>query len=160
MNGSGNKGFTLLELLIVVLVIVLVLAVTYPSLSRGSSSVHLRTTGRDVLNIFRYAREKAVTEQVGMRVTADREKQRIVVSDDLGDGGRFYLMPRDVKMEGLTLGGKEIADASMVIRFLPNGSSDRGEVHLKSEAGSHLRIICDPLAGGARIETGQGESFP
>ncbi len=160
MNRSGEKGFTLLELLIVVLVVVLVLAVTYPSLSRGSSSVRLRTTGRDVLNIFRYARERAVTEQVGMRVTVDREKQRLVVSDELGDGGRFYLLPQDVRMESLALGGKEIVAPSLVIRFLPNGSSDRGEVLLKSESGSRLRIICDPLAGGARIETGQGESYP
>ena len=106
MNRARDKGFTLLELLIVVLVLVLVLAVSYPSLSRGSASVHLRTTGRDVLNIFRYAREKAVTEQVGMRVTADREKQRLVVADDLGDGGRFYLMPKDVKIERLVWGAK------------------------------------------------------
>ena len=70
--------------------------------------IHLRTTGRDVLNIFRYAREKAVTEQVGMRVTVDREKQRMVVSDDLGDGGRSYLMPKDVKISRLVLGGKEV----------------------------------------------------
>ena len=160
MNRATDQGFTLLELLIVVLVVVLVLAVSYPSLSRGSASLHLRTTGRDVLNIFRYAREKAVTEQVGMRVTADREKQRMVVSDDLGDGGRSYLMPKDVKIERIVLGGKEVAEASMVIRFLPNGSSDSGEVLLKSEAGSFLRIISDPLTGGARIESGQGENLP
>ena len=85
MNRATDQGFTLLELLIVVLVVVLVLAVSYPSLSRGSASLHLRTTGRDVLNIFRYAREKAVTEQIGMRVTADREKQRMVV---VGRSGR------------------------------------------------------------------------
>ena len=95
-----------------------------------------------------------------MRVTVDREKQRLVVADDLGDGGRFYLMPKDVKINRLALGGKEITDASMVIRFLPNGSSDRGEVILRSEAGSFLRIISDPLTGGARIESGQGESLP
>ena len=59
MNRTTDPGFTLLELLIVVLVVGLVLAVSYPSLSRGSAVVHLRTTSRDVLNIFRYAREKA-----------------------------------------------------------------------------------------------------
>ena len=48
----------------------------------------------------------------------------------------------------------------MVIRFLPNGSSDSGEVLLKSEAGSFLRIISDPITGGARIESGQGDNLP
>jgi prepilin-type N-terminal cleavage/methylation domain-containing protein len=160
MNRASNQGFTFLELLIVILVIALVLTVSYPSLSKGSASMHLRTTGRDVLNIFRYAREKAVTEQVGMRITADREKQRLVVTDDFGDGPPSYLMPRDVKIVRIVLGGKEIAEGSMAIRFLPNGSSDGAEVLLKSDAGSFLRIISDPLAGGARMESGEGENLP
>jgi len=160
MNRETDQGFTLLELLIVILVVVLVLAVSFPALSRSSAALHLRTTSRDVLNIFRYAREKAVTEQVGMRITADREKQRMVVSDDLENGGRSYLMPKDVKISRLVLGGKEVTEASMVIRFLPNGGSDSGEVLLKSEAGSFLRVISDPLTGGARIESGQGDNLP
>ncbi|HTY60726.1 MAG TPA: prepilin-type N-terminal cleavage/methylation domain-containing protein [Acidobacteriota bacterium] len=160
MNHRTNQGFTLLELLIVILVMALVLTVSYPSLSKGSASMHLRTTGRDVLNIFRYAREKAVTEQVGMRVTADRESQRLVVADDLGDGGRFYLMPKDVKIERLALGGKEVNEASMVVRFLPNGGSDSAVIILRSATGSFLRIISDPLAGGARIDSGEKENLP
>ncbi len=160
MKRPGNGGFTLLELLVVVLIAATVLAVTYPALSRGSSSVHLRATGRDVLNIFRYARERAVTEQVGMRVTADRERQRLVVADDLGDGGRFYLLPQDVRIHRLVLGGRETAEESAVIRFLPNGSSDTAEVLLRSDSGSFLRVISDPLAGGARIEQGPGDHLP
>lgn len=160
MKSSKDRGFTLLELLVVVLVIVLVLAVTIPSMSRSSASVSLRTTSRDVLNIFRYAREKAVTEQVGMKVTADRENQRLIVADDFGIGPPAYLMPTDVKIERIVLGGKNITDGPVVLRFLPNGSSDLGEVVLKSKAGSFLRIISDPLAGGARIEKGEGENLP
>jgi prepilin-type N-terminal cleavage/methylation domain-containing protein len=159
MNRSGDQGFTLLELLIVVLVIALVLAVSYPSLSRGSASIHLRATGRDVLNTFRYAREKAVTEQTGMKVTVDREKQRLLLTDDLGDGGRTYAMPADVKIHRVALGNAEIVNGPVIVRFLPNGSSDSAEVLLKSDAGSFLRIISDPITGGARIESGSGENF-
>jgi general secretion pathway protein H len=155
---SQESGFTLLELLMVVLVIALALAVSYPSISRGSTALHLRATGRDVLNTLRYAREKAVTEQTGMKVTVDRQKQELVLSDDLGDGGRKYLPPNDVKIQRVALAGNEIVDGPMVIRFLPNGSSDRAEILLKSTAGSFLRIISDPITGGARIESGSGEN--
>ena len=71
MKTGREAGFTLLELLIIVVVMALVLAVTYPSLSRGSTALHLRSSGRDILNIFRYAREKAVTEQTGMKVRVE-----------------------------------------------------------------------------------------
>jgi len=158
MNYSRDKGFTLLELLIVVLVIALVLAVSYPSLSRGSTALHLRATARDVLNTFRYAREKAVTEQTGMVVTVDREKQELILSDSLGDGSRSYILSQDVKIQRMALAGTEVLESSMIIRFLPNGSSDSAEVLLRSDTGSQLRIITDPITGGARILAGQGEN--
>lgn len=159
MKSSGDQGFTLLELLIVVLVMALALAVSYPSLSRGSASIHLRATGRDVLNTFRYAREKAVTEQIGMKVTVDREKQRLILTNDLGDGTRTYAMPGDVKIHRIALGSSEITNGPVIVRFLPNGSSDSAEVLLKSDAGSFLRVISDPITGGAHIESGSGENF-
>jgi len=160
MNLSKDRGFTLLELLVVVLVVALVLAVSYPSLSRGSQSLHLRATGRDILNSFRYAREKAVTEQTGMMVTLDREKQELVLSDLLGDGMRSYTLPREVKIQRMALAGAEVVRGPLVVRFLPNGGADSAEVLLQSESGAMLRIVSDPISGGARIESGTGGSTP
>jgi prepilin-type N-terminal cleavage/methylation domain-containing protein len=159
MKRTGNNGFTLLELLIVVLVLALVLAVAYPSLSRGSDSIRLRATGRDVLNTLRYAREKAVTEQVGMKVTMERTKQTLVLTNDLGDGTRTYNMPDSVKIQRIVLGGNEVQEGPVSVRFLPNGSSDQVEVLLVSKNSSFLRIISDPITGGARIELGAGENI-
>jgi prepilin-type N-terminal cleavage/methylation domain-containing protein len=158
MRESRNRGFTLLELMMVMLVIALVLAVSYPSLSRGSTALHLRATGRDILNTFRYAREKAVTEQTGMQIAVDRQKQELVLSNNLGDDARRYVPPEDVRIERITLAGDEVADGPMVVRFLPNGGSDHAEILLKSKTGSFLRIITDPMTGGARIESGAGEN--
>jgi prepilin-type N-terminal cleavage/methylation domain-containing protein len=160
MNSSRDQGFTLLELMIVVLVVALVLAVSYPSMLRGSTALHLRATGRDVLNTFRIAREKAVTEQIRMMVTVDPATQKLVLSDDLGDNARTYLLPRDVKIRRITRAGAEILQGPLVVRFLPNGSSDNAEITLESDAGAFLRIISDPITGGARIESGQGRNLP
>jgi general secretion pathway protein H len=158
MNRSRNQGFTLLELLIVVLLLSVVLAVSYPSISRGSTTLRLRATGRDIFNTFRYAREKAVTEQIGMMVSVDKEKQTLVMSDDLGEGSRTYSLPDDVKILHIALGGTEILEGPLVVRFLPNGSSDSAEVLLRSNKDSYLRIITDPITGGARIESNRGEN--
>jgi prepilin-type N-terminal cleavage/methylation domain-containing protein len=153
---SRDRGFTLLELLLVIIIITLVLALAYPSLSRGSAALHLRATGRDILNTFRYAREKAITEQCGMRVTVDREKQQLTLTDDFGEGDRTYSLPKDVRIEHIALTGNETTENSMTVRFLPNGSCDSGELLLKAEKGSWLKVITDPITGGARIEYGSG----
>ena len=150
----------MLELVIVVLIIALVMTVSYPSLSRGAASIHLRATSRDVLNAFRYAREKAVTEQIGMKITVDRENQKLILTDFLGDGSRSYILPQDVKIERMALAGNEVTDGAMSVRFLPNGSAESAEIILKSKYGSVLRIMSDPITGGARIETGSGEDTP
>ncbi len=158
MKQSWDQGFSLLELMIVVLVMALVLGVTYPSLSRGSSAIHLRATARDILSTFRYAREKAVTEQTAMLVTVSREKQELVLSDDFGGGSRKYALPPDVQIEKLMLAETEVTEGPVIIRFLPNGSAENAQLLLKSNKGSYLRIITDPITGGARVEPGAGEN--
>jgi prepilin-type N-terminal cleavage/methylation domain-containing protein len=156
MNGS-QKGFTLLEIIVVLLVISLVIAISYPSLSRGTTSLSLRTTGRDILNTFRYARQKAVTEQTGMRVTVDQENQTLRLTDDFGEGNRQYFLPDNVRIQRVVLGGGRTVDGVATVRFLPNGSSESVEILLESKNGAYLRVISDPITGGACIRSGPGE---
>ncbi len=150
------EGFTLLELVLVVLVMGLAVAISYPSLSRGSATLRLRAAGRDVLNVLRYAREKAITEQVELRIVAEREARQVVLTDELGEGGKSYALPSDVRIERLLLGSEEVREGPIVIRFLPNGSSTPATIVLKSNAGGTLRIITEPITGGARIMQGEG----
>jgi hypothetical protein len=55
--------------------------------------------------------------------------------------------------------GAEITESPMLVRFIPNGSSDEAEVLLKSDTGSYFRVITDPITGGARVEQGSGENL-
>jgi prepilin-type N-terminal cleavage/methylation domain-containing protein len=155
-----NRGFSLLELVIVLVLMGLVLALSYPSLSRGTVTLHLRGTGRDVLNCLRYAREKAITQQTAVLVTVDREAQTVVLTDDLGEGARSLSLPDDVRIQRVLLSGEEILDGPLVVRFRPNGSAPNAEIALQSKLGGVLRIVTDPITGGARILTAPGGSRP
>ncbi len=155
-----QEGFTLLELVVAVLLIALAVAVSYPSLTRGSAALQLRANGRDVLNILRYAREKAITEQKEMQVTCDPTTHRIVMSDVAGEDARARDLPEGVKLTRLVLAGEEIREGPLVIRFLPNGSSQNAELTLTSKTGASLRIVTDPVTGGARVVSGSGEHVP
>ena len=157
MKSGGNGGFTLLELILVVLVISLALGVSIPSLSRGTASVQLKTSARDVLNTMRYARERAITEQMVFLVAADAESGRLLLTDEVGDGGRNYELPKEVRIEGFSLGGEQVREGPLVLRFLPNGSTAAAEILLRSRTGAALRVVTDPMTGGARILQGEGE---
>jgi prepilin-type N-terminal cleavage/methylation domain-containing protein len=151
LRSDAERGFSLLELIMVIVMIALVLAVTYPSLSKGNATLHLRTAGREVINTMRYAREKAITEQAEMRIVADRENQNLAMTDGYGDGARYYALPHDVKIGRIALRGQEIMEGPLVIRFLPNGSAEPAELLLASDRGGVLRIVTDPVTGSARV---------
>lgn len=153
---ARSEGFTLLELVIVILVIVLAVGISYPALTHGSAIFQLRAAGRDVLNTFRYAREKAITEQRRLMVVVDPETQKVVLSDEFGDGARTLAMPHHVRIERVVLEEHELMQGPLVVHFLPNGSSENAEIVLRSDSGAVLHIVTDPITGGARIFTGQG----
>jgi general secretion pathway protein H len=159
-RSSGNNGFSLLELVMVLLVIGLAAALSYPSLMRGTAAFHLRATGRNVLNHLRYAREKAITEQKEMTVTVNRDAQTVVLSDEAGDGRKILKLPQDVKIVQIRLADQEIKDGPLMVRFLPNGSAETAEIVLKADNGGVMRLVIDPITGGSRVQPGQGESFP
>jgi general secretion pathway protein H len=153
-------GFTLIELILVLAVVSLVLAIAYPSMSRGRMAFHLRGVGRDVINTVRMARETAVTEQKVIQMLIDAQARQVTLSDDVGDEARTYQLPDDVQIQGLTPAGEPLTEEPMKIRFLPNGSSDDALVMLKAESGAVLRIVLDPITGSARMLTSEEVKGP
>lgn len=155
VTSGRSAGFTLLELIMVIVVIGLAIAISFPALSRGTATIHLRSAGRDVLNVLRYAREKAITGQREMRFVAEKQGSQVMLTDELGETGKPYALPHGVIIDSIFAGNEEIREGSLVVRFLPNGSSTPATIVLKSDAGGYLRIVTDPITGGARIVTGQ-----
>lgn len=156
----GDKGFSLLELVIVLIVIGLAAGLSYPSLRRGTNAFHLRAAGRDVLNHLRYAREKAITEQKEMTVTMDPNTQTVILSDAAGEDRKVMTLPGDVKIVEMRSVEQEIKEGPLVTRFLPNGSAESAEIVLKADNGGEIRLIVDSITGGSRIQLAQEKSSP
>jgi type II secretion system protein H len=155
-----ERGFSLLELILVMVVMSLVMAIAYPSMSRGRTAFHLRAVARDVINSLRVARETAVTEQKVMMVLIDAEARQVTVATDVGEDARSYHPPDDVKVTGITSEGEELLQGPMSIRFLPNGSSDNALILVKADTGANLKIVLDPIIGSARIQTSEEAKTP
>jgi prepilin-type N-terminal cleavage/methylation domain-containing protein len=148
---ANERGFTLLEIIMVIVVIALAVSITYPSLSRGTASLQLRAAARGVLNTMRYAREKAITEQSEMKIVVERETQKVTLADAYGEGSRSYTLPMEIRIARMQLAGEDVVEGPLVIRFLPNGSAENAGMILASEKAGLLRIVTDPITGGARI---------
>ena len=59
----SNHGFTLLELLVVMLILTVLILVAVPSITRGLASLRLENSSRQIAAALRVARAKAIRKQ-------------------------------------------------------------------------------------------------
>jgi general secretion pathway protein H len=141
-----NRGFTLIELMVVLAIIAVLLAVAPVALQRYRESSDYRDTLRTMAAGLAEARRAAIS---GGRVVA--------FSVDLG--ARQYGVegrPARELPESLTIRAT-VADTDLVgsvarIRFYPSGNATGGSIELVRQSGTGARLRTDWLDGRVSIE--------
>ena len=75
----ASKGFSLIELMIVLVIMSFVLALAGPAVTRGLSGLTLKTAAKKVAAALRYARSQAVSRSQPYSVIFDRDYNRVVI---------------------------------------------------------------------------------
>jgi len=121
-------GFTLLELLVVLVIAAGLMAALPPLVARAMPSLHLTAAARTLADDLRRLRLAAIAGQREARLTVAPR------GDGYGLDGQGKALPEGVR---LTLP----AQAGGVIRFFPDGSSSGGEMRLDLEGDSrHVAV--------------------
>jgi general secretion pathway protein H len=144
--GGRAGGFTLLEILIVLVIITLLLAVVPPMLSGALGTVQLRAAARDLAAGLGRARSAAIASQQEATLVVDVESRSYQVS-----GERQALqLPDHVAVKLFTAKSELESDSKGAIRFFPDGSSTGGRVTLSHGDLAYL-VDVDWLTGRVRI---------
>ena len=128
------QGFTLLELIIVLVISVLGFAVLGANISSGNQTTQLQTSARDIASALRYAQGEALITRVpvSVAVNLDNNSYRISNTD------KVYALPAALDISVVvaqeTFGGGEGQ-----IVFFADGSSTGGRITL--EWGKQLRRL-------------------
>ena len=148
-----RRGFSLIEMVLVLALIGIITALVVPGLANKFTSVRLRTSAQKTVAIITYARNQAVFKKKFVWLLFDRKMNRVAVMDPIGGGKgeKVYSYPEDVMIEKLVIGGKEISDSQGVIMFYPNGSSDGGEIGLRAKNARSYSITIDPFMSAAKV---------
>lgn len=143
------RGFTLLEILVVISVIALLLAVVPPLVKRSTSS-ELKSAVRDLVIGLRWARSEAVGERHSVALWVDTAERNYFVET------RPNRRPLPDSSKVLVTTVQSETDGSMAaIRFYPDGSSTGGSIDL-SVNGEGYRIKVDWLTGGVSLDGDPG----
>ena len=163
------RGFTLLELLIVLVIISLTSVLVVPQLTGSLAKTNLQTASKKISASLRYARSRAASEKITYVAIFDFEKDRLSImtgqeaqtgetlKEDLGDGeepvirSKSYDLPDGVKLEKGVSGENEIDSGLFQIAFFPTGSSSGGDVILTNDRGKRYKISVDFITGIVRL---------
>lgn len=147
MTGQTRQcGFTLLEILVVLVIGVLLVALVPPLLSGMSNTTELRGAARQLAAGLRSARNEAITRQREAILTLDLAQHRFGVSGD----PRGIKFPDGVAIKLYTAQSELIDGATGNIRFFPDGSSTGGAITVSGSKQAY-RVKVDWLTGAIVI---------
>ena len=142
------RGFTLVELILVMFVIALVAGLTLPAVGRGVETLQLRAEVASFSAFLRYAREQAITRREAQEITVNPSAYVLTLRAAGGGSVRASrrLSPRiAITAESLT---------GLSITFSPRGLSSGGSFRLVGADGRAYRVQVDPLTG--RVTSARG----
>ena len=144
--GQGALGFTLLELLVVLVIASLAVGLVTPALQRMIPAAELRSESRELLAQVRYARSRAILSQQAVQISFDEQEHGLRFSP----GELLHRLPATLRLE-LEPGSQGEADEPLeAISFYPQGHSSGGVIRLSAADGRQFEIQVDWLT--ARVQ--------
>jgi len=151
------KGFTLLELVLVLFLMGLILGLALPFAVQTLDRVKLQSEARQIASTIQYARSEAISKKKLFTLNANINKnkywlaipkeRKIIQSKFLNKSVRI----RDyIGTEG------SLTDENFKVNFYPSGNSSAGTIRLQSSLDKGetnvYSIIIDPITGKPKIE--------
>lgn len=147
-----DSGFTLIELMVVLVVAALLAGVAVPNMMPAIAAMRMRAAAGDIASALRYVRGQALSHGREATFFLDVEKNFYRVS------GRHksYGLPSSVKLELFTAEQELGGEAGGNIRFYPDGSATGGRVTLV--AGNKKNVVDVNWLTGAIVLRDEAES--
>ena len=148
--GKDNRGFSLLELVLVLVVMGISMAIVVPNIGRGLQEREVRSSALGLAAVARRSAEPRVSR---------RHAQQLIVSMPhntyLVPKVREVHLPEDVHIASIE-GGEAMERDTKRFYFFPNGSSLGGDIVIAGSASSISYLIrLEPLTG--KIEVSRGD---
>lgn len=141
------RGFTLVELLVVLGIAALLVALAAPVVSRGLPGAALKAAASDVAGGLRRVHSQAIVSNRETVFQIDVAARRAAV----GDEPRPLALPAELRLT-VVVGDSEVAGEGVGgIRFFPDGSSTGGRITLALDDRAY-DVRVDWLTGRVTLE--------
>jgi len=151
-----RRGFTLIEMVIVMVILGLSITLVTPYLSRFSRTVELRASAKKISGILRYYRSEAIQQGKVYQVLFDSNLREVRIqsrerTEEKALKNR-YPLPAGVQIKELNIPAPQYPEDFPAIEFYPSGGSNGGSILLDSPDRKGFRISVHFLTGMVVIE--------
>ncbi len=147
--GRDKGGFTLLELLVVLLLLSLGSSIVLPSIERGLKRVEARRSALELGAVARHLRSNAIYEGRPKGLVINPSENSYQTMDQ-----RKVIFPADVRIIKVE-GGELTGDGRRIFIFFPNGSILGGEIGISGSEGTLSYFVrFSPLSGRIGVVRG------
>lgn len=148
----AERGVTLVELLVTLVIAVLVAAVSIPVVSGALARAELKGTAVQLAGVLREARGHAIRRAIPVAVTVDLDTRRFGIAG----AAESHIFADDLAVR-LVTAQSEQADAE--VRFFPDGTSTGGEITV-SRGPTRYVVRVEWLTGRVRVAEGEPTATP
>ncbi len=146
--GPVRGGFTLLELIMVLLILAIAVALVAPSMGNFARSHQSLETADQLVTLTRFAHTQAASEGTIYRLNLDLRARRfwLSIQDSSGDhplatsSGQMFDLPQGVDMQ-CDIAPDPAGKGRIVIHFYPNGRTEPGTIRL-ANGRSTIQVSC------------------
>jgi len=142
---STRAGFTLIEVILVLLILALALALVPPLFQGALGTVSLKRDARELGNALRHLRSVAISTQAPQALTVDVEARTYSVGDR-----DVVQLPDSIHLEIVTAQSEMTSETVGSFRFFPDGGATGGQIIL-SRSGHRLVLDIDWVTGRVRL---------
>ncbi len=154
-----QKGFTLIELIVVVSIISLMLFFTLPNLRGTLQPQSARDTTRWIMNAEKKLRENAIRHNIRYTLHVDLTAGKIWFSNELMEAeeierfaAKAVSLSENVVISEIAFPLKnKTVHGSAEIHFYPKGYADKTVIRIHNDRDNKFNLLIEPFLSGVRI---------
>lgn len=156
---NHNRGFTLLELMVVLLLVGIVLAVVIPRFDGGPLQDPTKKFSRWMITRTRHLRSTAIQKQSIQALVIDLNNQRMwTISEGMSEEelsavtDKAFSIDKSMKIVNVQFPEQEpVSTGTAEIRFYPAGYSDRALIYMETDDAERFSYLLEPLLPKIKI---------
>ncbi|MBI3986875.1 MAG: prepilin-type N-terminal cleavage/methylation domain-containing protein [Lentisphaerae bacterium] len=154
--GRRKGGFSLVELLLVIIIMGIALGIAIPAFIKSLQGHRLRTAAHSVVVVSRYARNMALLKRTSLMLTFNLDSGRIDLISTNSILPGFSRVVEGVAVESVTLEGDDpVTQGDCVVQYRRNGVCRPFAVKIRDANGNRVVVKVDALSSANTVEFGQ-----